>query len=84
MFSSTRLKRPQFNDLIMATVNKKPSEVYGSAHLLRLMVKIGTLLSKFKINHGSGGGDSKLVQSSQRQTAAYNQTFKLFQNYQYH
>lgn len=60
------IERPQFNDHIMQTVNKKPSEVYGSAHLLRLMVKIGGLLSKFKL----GGEASESSRSAVETTLA--------------
>ena len=44
-----KVERPQYRT-VTDSGNKKPSEIYGSAHLLRLMVKIGGLLDKFKLN----------------------------------
>lgn len=77
------IERPQFNDHIMQTVNKKPCEVYGSAHLLRLMVKIGALLAKFKVP--AMGSDVKSVELTLTDLLAYLETHsaKLFTSKNY-
>ena len=77
------IERPQFNDHIMQTVNKRPCEVYGSAHLLRLMVKIGALLAKFKVP--AMGSDVKSVELTLADLLAYLETHsaKLFTSKNY-
>merc|ERR1719376_1492012 len=58
-----KVERHQHATVIKQEASKRPSEIYGSAHLLRLMVKIGDLLDRFKMNRttaaaGSGSGSS--------------------------
>ena len=79
------IERPQFNDHIMQTVNKRPCEVYGSAHLLRLMVKIGALLAKFKVLPAMGSSDVKSVELTLADLLAYLETHsaKLFTSKNY-
>merc|ERR1712150_55438 len=47
-------ERVQFQDEILKdTSGKAPSDIYGSAHLLRLMVRIGGLLDRYNIRDES-------------------------------
>ena len=46
----TFILQVQFHDEILKdTSGKAPSDIYGSAHLLRLMVRIGGLLDRYNI-----------------------------------
>merc|ERR1712083_484536 len=44
-----RLEKTQYNEKVIDN-NLLPSQIYGSAHLLRLMVQIGTLLNRSNID----------------------------------
>jgi len=53
-------ERVQFHDEILKdTSGKAPSDIYGSAHLLRLMVRIGGLLDRYNIREES---DVRLIE----------------------
>jgi len=51
-----KVERHQHATVIKQEASKRPSEIYGSAHLLRLMVKIGDLLDRFKMNRTTAAG----------------------------
>ena len=49
-YISRFLRKVQFQDEILKDASgKAPSDIYGSAHLLRLMVRIGGLLDRYNI-----------------------------------
>ena len=48
-----KLEMPQYNAKIIE--DQTPSNVYGSAHLLRLMVKIGPLLNRSSLDTSCEG-----------------------------
>ena len=50
IINDTFILQVQFHDEILKdTSGKAPSDIYGSAHLLRLMVRIGGLLDRYNI-----------------------------------